>query len=218
MDYDLQKLHTAITGQGYVSLNADPFESVERAMQELALCLGGAMLPGRNGKIRETLETIDAHEAHRHSLSRFSGAGAQPWHVDGSHLTVPPRYVILGCHRNAGAGAPPTQLMRVKDAGFPLPESRYETFIVRNGRSSFYSTIASTDRPWIRFDPGCMSSRTAQGRTMLEALESLPAQPCLNLEWAVGEILVFDNWAVLHRRGSASGPGHRALLRISLKE
>ncbi|WP_370741094.1 MULTISPECIES: TauD/TfdA family dioxygenase [Pseudomonas] len=180
--------------------------------------MGGAVLAGRNRKVLETLKTLRADEAPLSSLSRFSGESAQPWHIDGSHLPIPPRYLILGCHSINGAGAPPTQLLRVKDAGFPLLASRRETFTVKNGRSSFYSTIASTDRTWIRFDPACMTAQTEQGRTIFEALESPPVQPCLTLEWTAGLILLVDNWTVLHRRGNASGMGHRTLLRISLKD
>lgn len=218
MDYSYDGLHAAIRDHGYVSLNARPSISVSQAMQELALYMGGAVVAGRGRRVLETLKTLRADEAPLNSLSRFSGAGAQPWHIDGSHLPIPPRYLILGCHSINGGGAPPAQLLRVKDAGFPLLASRRENFTVKNGRSSFYSTIASTDRAWIRFDPACMTAHTEHGRTILEALESPQVQPCLTLEWTAGVILVVDNWTVLHRRGNASGIGHRTLLRISLKD
>lgn len=218
MDYSYDGLHAAILDHGYVSLNARSSITVSLAMQELALYMGGAIVAGRGRKALETLKTLRADEAPLNSLSHFSGAGVQPWHVDGSHLPIPPRYLILGCHSINGGGAPPTQLLRVKNAGLPLLASRRETFTVKNGRSSFYSTIASTDRTWIRFDPACMTAQTEHGRTILKTLESPQVQPCLTLEWTAGVILVVDNWAVLHRRGNASGIGHRTLLRISLKD
>ncbi|PWE41537.1 TauD/TfdA family dioxygenase [Pseudomonas prosekii] len=218
MDHSYDGLHAAIRNHGYVSLNARPSMSVSQTMQELALYMGGSVVAGRNRKVLETLKTLRADEAPLSSLSRFSGAGAQPWHVDGSHLPIPPRYLILGCHSINGGGAPPTQLLKVKDAGFSLLASRRETFTVKNGRSSFYSTIANTDRTWIRFDPACMTAHTEEGRTIFEELESHSLQPSLNLEWTAGVILIVDNWTVLHRRGNASGIGHRTLLRISLKD
>jgi len=218
MDHSYGGLHAAIRNHGYVSLNARPSMSVSQTMQELALYMGGSVVAGRNRKVLETLKTLRANEAPLSSLSRFSGADAQPWHVDGSHLLIPPRYLILGCHSISGGGAPPTQLLKVKDAGLPLLASRRETFTVKNGRSSFYSTIANTDRTWIRFDPACMTAHTEEGRTIFEGLESHSIQPSLNLEWTVGVILIVDNWTVLHRRGNASGIGHRTLLRISLKD
>ncbi|APV37911.1 hypothetical protein PFAS1_00595 [Pseudomonas frederiksbergensis] len=63
-----------------------------------------------------------------------------------------------------------------------------------------------------------MTAHTEEGRTIFEELELHSVQPCLNLEWTVGVILIVDNWTVLHRRGNASGIGHRTLLRISLKD
>lgn len=218
MDYSYVGLRAAILDNGYVSLNASPSISVSQAMQELALYMGGAVVAGRGRKVLETLNTLRADEAPLSSLSRFSGAGTQPWHVDGSHLPIPPRYLILGCHSISEGGAPATQLLRVKDAGLPLLASRRETFTVKNGRSSFYSTIASTDRTWIRFDPACMTAQTEHGRTLLGILDSSQIQPYLTLEWTAGAILVIDNWAVLHRRGNDSGIGHRTLLRISLRD
>jgi hypothetical protein len=218
MDVSVEKLHEMIACQGYVSLNAGPSKPVAQAMQDLALLMGGRALGGRGGRILETLETLDAHEAPSRSLSSYSGRGAQPWHVDGSHLVVPPRYLILGCVSVIGTGAPPTQLMRIKAAGFPFPASRREVFVVRNGRSSFYSTIVNPDRSWVRFDPGCMKACTEQGCSLLKSIESSPVEPCFNLDWVAGDVLIVDNWAVLHRRASATGAGFRTLLRISLKE
>ena len=218
MQDDLQNFGALLSDHGYVTLGAARSKPVLEAMQEIALRLGGRILPGRGRAIVEKLKALEPTKAPLRSLSRLSGMGAQPWHVDGSHLIVPPRYLIFGCELVRGVGAPPTQLLRIKDVKSALQGSHSETFMIRNGGSSFYSTIASTERPWLRFDPGCMVARTAQGHAMLAALESMPIQPWLNKEWSEGDILIIDNWTVLHRRAEASGLGHRALLRISLKD
>ncbi|WP_160329156.1 TauD/TfdA family dioxygenase [Pseudomonas syringae] len=218
MDISLEKLHEAIAEQGYISLDAGSSENVAQFMQELAAFVGGSVVTGRVRRVVETLDILDVEDAPMCSLSRYSGAGAQPWHVDGSHRTVPPRYLIFGCCSVTGDGAPPTQLIKIKSTALPLPASFHEVFVVRNGRSSFYSTIASKDRPWIRFDPGCMKASTQKGHVILKTLESLPLQPCINIEWTAGKVLVIDNWFTLHRRGNSSGLGVRTLLRISLKD
>lgn len=216
MAFNLEQVRAAIAKAGYALLKVEPATSLPEAMYELASDLRGTVLAGRGGEVLETLEMRGADRAPPRSLSRLSGVGGQPWHVDGSHLTVPPRYLILGCQSVIGSGAPPTQLLTTKDAGLPLPASHREPFIVRNGRSSFYSTIASTDRSWIRFDPGCMSAQTDEGHSIVKSLTSAQIRPGCNLDWKPGDILIFDNWKMLHRRGAASGIGRRTLLRISL--
>ncbi|QQP96614.1 TauD/TfdA family dioxygenase [Lysobacter enzymogenes] len=211
-----ERVRVALARNGYVYLRDQPSKQISQLMLELATRLGGSIRTGRGGAVIELLEEREAVDAPLCSLSRMTGAGAQPWHVDGSHSTLPPRYLIFGCQSITGAGVAPTQLLRIKDAGLPHPASNREPFVVRNGRASFYSTISSLDRPWIRFDPGCMRAQTDEGRLIVEKLLSAQISPFVSLEWQVGDILVVDNWAVFHRRGKASGLGRRTLLRISL--
>nr|WP_315233999.1 hypothetical protein [uncultured Albidiferax sp.] len=217
MNYERLELTNGLASQGYLILSIDSSKSVEQSMHEVAFCLGGKLLAGRGRKTFETLKILDAAQAPTRSLSRLSGANAQPWHVDGSHLTEPPHYVIFGCRSVTGEGAPPTQILKINDSALSLGASRRETFAVRNGRASFYSTIASADRPWIRFDPGCMVAQTEQGRDLLNAVELQPAQSFINVEWTADKILIVNNWSVLHRRGDSRGPGNRSIFRISLR-
>lgn len=218
MSSELHELSIALAGQGYATWRAIPTKSVTQVMHEVASHLGGEPLAGRGGKTFETLKVLDASKAPVRSLSRLSGVHAQPWHVDGSHLTTPPRYIILGCDAVASDGGPPTQMVRIRDSALSVQASRFETFAVRNGRASFYATIAGVDRPWIRFDPGCMVPKTAQGRALLDVMESVPVQPLVSVEWAASKILIIDNWAMLHRRGDGADFSERSLFRISLRD
>lgn len=213
---EIENLRIDISTQGYFTLDNNPEKSVTQTMQEIAACMGRKILPGRNGRILEKLKILDIAEAHAHSLSSISGTGVQPWHVDGSHLTIPPRYLIFGCDIDATKDAPPTQILKIASEALPMAAFRRESFTIRNGRASFYSTIANIDRPWIRFDHGCMSAQTESGRILLSTFDLMPVQAVKNVEWTAGKILVIDNWAVVHRRGASSGFGNRSLFRISL--
>ncbi|WP_375576644.1 TauD/TfdA family dioxygenase [Paracidovorax oryzae] len=217
MNFELTELSITLASQGYATWRAIHTKPVAQVMHEIASHLGGEPLSGRGGKTFETLKVLDASKAPVRSLSRLSGVDAQPWHVDGSHLTTPPRYIILGCDADAADGWPPTQMLRIRDSAISVPASRFEAFAVRNGRASFYATIAGVDRPWVRFDPGCMVPKTAQGRALLDVMESLQVQSLVSVKWAAGKILIIDNWAMLHRRGDGPEYAERTLFRISLR-
>jgi hypothetical protein len=217
MSSELHNLSSALAEQGYATWRAIPARSIVQAMHGVASHLGGEPLAGRGGKTFERLKVLAPSEAPARSLSRLSGVHAQPWHVDGSHLTTPPRYIILGCEAVAAEGAPPTQLLRIKDSAISGPASRLETFAVRNGRASFYATVAGVNRPWIRFDPGCMVPKTTRGQALLDGMESVPVEPMVSVEWEAGKLLIIDNWAMLHRRGDGRQYFERSLLRISLR-
>ena len=93
-------------------------------------------------------------------------------------------------------------------------------FRVINGRNSFFSTIFSGSRSYIRFDPGCMNAVTPIGKTVLRIFSHL--RWSANIEkiyWKVGMVLVIDNWRILHGRGSNRGlkDDDRKILRVSIK-
>jgi hypothetical protein len=118
-----------------------------------------------------------------------------------------------------GTGAPTTELVRFRDLpALKDTQLKRAPFAVQNGQASFYSTVASRDRTWIRYDPGCMTPRSDEARHLAGVLRFDEAIPAVDLVWSASAILVIDNWAVFHRRSSPTGDGHRQLLRISVME
>jgi hypothetical protein len=96
---------------------------------------------------------------------------------------------------------------------------RSTPFRVSNGRNSFFSTILSKSRPFIRFDPGCMTPTTKDGEKALAvfARQAWPGH-VETFHWKMGKILIIDNWRVLHGRGNVVRPdSDRKLLRISIQ-
>jgi hypothetical protein len=114
-------------------------------------------------------------------------------------------------------------VLRFRDLRITEPErARLEVapFLVRNGRKSFYSTICSRSRTFIRFDAGCMLPLGADSETaaklMAHRLETIGSAL---MHWRMGDVLVIDNWHVLHGRGlglSETSPD-RKLLRVSVE-
>jgi hypothetical protein len=92
---------------------------------------------------------------------------------------------------------------------------RSGVFMVRNGRASWYSTILSGERPYVRFDPGCMFPATADGHEAGRILQQhLAACRPTRIDWNQGKLVVLDNWKLFHGRESADGDNDRVLLRV----
>lgn len=158
-------------------------------------------------------------QANQRSLSAQTGTGPQPWHVDLSHCAVPARYLVMSCLREGRVHAP-TELLDRRAFLLPrhLEDASSEPFLVRSGRHSFYGTILEGPKRFVRFDPGCMQGATKRAKGLMRRLLDEAAPPSYAHRWAVGDILIIDNWRLLHRRTDVSESLDRVLLRVTVKE
>lgn len=177
----------------------------------------GTRVAGRAGSLHEVIEPHGADDAHPRSLSARYGLDALPFHTELSHRTRPCRYLLLGCI-DPGSPAAATMLLDWQTLGlsseeFDLLEGT--PVLVRSGRRSFYSTILAPGGAFLRYDPGCLEAVDQRGRMALALIEDriATASPKAH-HWRQGDILIIDNWRVLHGR-SPSDPGSgRRLARI----
>jgi hypothetical protein len=89
-----------------------------------------------------------------------------------------------------------------------------------SGRRSFYSTILNESRPFVRFDPGCMQAVSLAGFNLAKALAaSIATFTPTTIQWRAGDILIIDNWRVLHGRGlpNTRVSTDRRLLRVAVR-
>jgi Taurine catabolism dioxygenase TauD, TfdA family len=191
------------------------------AAEAIARLLGHPV-GGRAGQTIEALAPQEQASAKARSLSVTHGLGSFPMHTDGAHRLQPPRFVVLVC-ASPGTSPVPTTLARCRDLRISASErARLEAapFLIRNGRRSFYSTICSRSRPFIRYDAGCMVPQGKDSDAVFNpiAKRAMDARPA-HVSWRTGDVLVIDNWDVLHGRGlgSAEASPDRKLLRMSVQ-
>jgi hypothetical protein len=187
----------------------------------LAAGLGTPAATRFGGSLCDTLLPTEAHAAKPRSLSNIHSAGEFPIHNDTAHWLTPCRYVMLACV-SPGSGSRPTLLMDTRR--LPLNERQasllHSTPLrVTNGRNSFFSTILSKTRPFVRFDSGCMTETTPDGAAALKVLSRHNWPDHIEtVYWEVDTVLVIDNWRLLHGRGHADcSDSDRKLLRISIR-
>jgi len=182
----------------------------------------GDTVAGRAGQKIEPLTPTQQSRARAKSLSVVHGLGSFPMHTDGAHRLQPPRFVMLVC-ASPGTSPVPTTLLRFRDLQISaLERARLEAepFLVRNGRRSFYSTICSRFRPFIRLDEGCMVPQGAESEAAIKLIANRAREVGFTaVHWRTGDVLVIDNWNVLHGRGlgASEASPDRKLFRMSLQ-
>ncbi len=89
--------------------------------------------------------------------------------------------------------------------------------LVRTGRRSFYSTILAPGGVFFRYDPACLEALDDRGRSALRLVEARIDGAASEAEahhWRQGDILIIDNWRVLHGRSPSDHGSGRRLARI----
>jgi hypothetical protein len=220
--------HPAIDGavlesRGWVSFAMPSSNESELREQLLALAsgLGTPAATRSGGSLCDTLLPTETDAAKPRSLSKVHAVGEFPLHIDTAHWLTPCRYVMLACV-SPGSGSRPTLLLDTRR----LPLNEHQIALLHstplrviNGRNSFFSTILSKARPFVRFDPGCMTATTTDGAKALAVLARQNWPDYIEtVQWKTGTVLVIDNWRMLHGRGHADCPdSDRKLLRISIR-
>lgn len=140
-------------------------------------------------------------------------------HIDTAHHLWPARYLLLGC-ANPGQSGAQTRLAPIRALRFSPGELALLTsaaVLVRSGRRSFYSTILDKGRPFFRYDPGCMEPLDVRGEEALQIVsDAIKRIEVINHDWRRGEILLIDNWSMLHGR-TATAADSRLLFRVSVQ-
>lgn len=191
-------------------------ETLLNKLQALGNQLGHCV-KGRGPTFEEIIKPQRPHEAHPRSLSAQYGLAALPLHVELSHRPRPCRYLLLGC-MNPGSPGTATRLLDWRTLTFSADELEIlvnAPVFVRTGKRSFYATILAPDCIFLRYDPGCLEAVDVRGQSALNLLERRLALASPELhEWRQGDILIIDNWRVLHGRAPSRANSGRRLARV----
>lgn len=206
------------TGWCRLHTKINSLENTKKVLERIAQNLGRP--------VRNKFGTVESIVARRQNLSKPNslsgkyGLGQFPLHCDTSHWPVPCRYVILASMIDHAISVP-TLLLDSRQIDLTAYEwdcAHSAVFSISNGRNSFFSTILSTLRNFIRLDPGCMEATSGDGMCIMDAYSYSRQQSHVNrIYWTQGDILIIDNWRVLHGREGAQIDSVRALLRVLVR-
>jgi hypothetical protein len=168
----------------------------------------GTPVPSRAGSpLVDVLIPMDPEAAPKQSLSAEAGFSAFPWHTDGAHWRIPPRFIVMRLAPGA-ATLTPTRLLTIDRLGLGedlTVELRRTILIVSSGRGAFLAPLLqrrpSLGLDTIRFDRRVMRPRLKKSVGALDALEeSLSRSDPEAVYWDPGSVLVLDNWRAVHMR------------------
>jgi alpha-ketoglutarate-dependent taurine dioxygenase len=217
----VSEIRASIASHGWAYFSGGYNSVIELAyfMGEIGNLLGSPVAP-RGRALIQSLVPTPLTESRPASMSAMYGLGQQPWHVDLAHWPIPARFIVLGCE-STGDCCVPTEITDCSELLLNPGDNRAahcQPYLIRNGRDSFYSTMLDKRRPFIRLDPGCMVPRSEAAQALQARIQSLRPDSTVTIEWAVGDVLVLDNWRVAHRRSDATNTMDRRLLRVSVME
>jgi L-asparagine oxygenase len=209
------ELRAALEQRGWGQAEAP----TDAAMLSLASSLGEpAASPGR--AIVQALPARREGASPRNSMSGLFGLDEFPLHTDGAHWHCPPRFVLL---RSAN-GRSSTPTIVVDSQSFLTSELRQEwgratwkvTGIARPFACSMMFQVGPL--PAIRWDPCCLSPYGRKAQHLAAVIEHTLADARRNNGVSVGwtnskEVLVIDNWRLLHSRPALASRGERRELR-----
>jgi hypothetical protein len=216
---DILEKMNEVAVKGWATTKISRVEDIhfQMALMDIAKVIGRPV-PNRKRVLLDKLKPLDAENAHPKSLSALAGFDTQPWHVDLSHKLTPARYVLLGCIENTAVGGYTEIISRDNFLIEELRELYFsEPFLVKNGANSFYSTLLTRDSGYLRFDPGCMIGVTSISRKLIQELTSRELPPTYSHQWSVGDVLIIDNWHMLHRRTKIDDLIDRSLCRVCIE-
>lgn len=213
----------ALRDHGWASCVTSPATDpvVRERMLALAFQIGTPVATRLGADLVDRLMPTEGHAANPRSLSKRYSTGEFPLHVDTAHWLTPCRYVMLACVCPGKAGRPTLLLdpekLRLEQRHTALLQST--PLRVTNGRYSFFSTILSRSRQFVRYDPGCMTAATPDGAEALAVFSRCQWPDFVEeVRWEPGQMIVLDNWRLLHGRGQAKDlDSDRILLRLSIR-
>lgn len=209
--------------RGWILIQPKYF-SIEEQTQDLidiAHALGSPVAGRQKGALVETLSPVSTDHAHQNSLSAQFETAEFPLHADTAHWTTPCRYIAMSCACNGSADRA-TTLLDTHNINLQKQELELlhtAVFSVTNGRNSFFSSILSPKRQFIRYDPGCMKATSSSADAAMKIFNSDRWQQSIDrIQWETGMTVVIDNWRMLHgRESSASNDSTRTLLRVLIQ-
>ena len=193
--------------------------ALRSAMMRLCRQLHASVV-GRGATPIDRLIPRAAIEAPLHSLSGRFGKCSFPLHTDLAHWPVPPSFLMLAAERASQSSAVTTfaRIPVLSDREFEQVSAGI--FTISNSSKSFLGSICERGRSFFRFDPVCMKPIDDVSVEALRVFSASVNGRSLQgtVQWATGDIVVVNNWTVLHGRSSVGASDDRALLRLYFQE
>lgn len=176
--------------------------------------------PSHRGVV-DILQPATKNQARPSSLSSRFGLEQFPFHTDLAHFRQPARYILMAALKDSSTA---TLLIDTKNWALSASERlrlMHEAWFFAAGHERFLACIlqeGSTGSFIFRYDREVMTPMiAAHAIDSIRIVERrIQASRPIRITWNMGDILVFDNWRILHGRGTHNPAVDRCLLRMQI--
>jgi len=194
---------------------------LSESLLPLAYSLGKPVPNKRDESLIKEIRPEYTEYSNPNTLSSRYGLSAFPYHTETAYRRKPIRYLMLYC-QNPGSGGRSTQLVDFFDLPFTRIEERIlssEVWKVVQIQTPFLTTIFKPES-FLRFDMACMvPAMTGCSEAANIIHERLSTFQAINIAWETNDLLIVDNFRMLHARGQAEKPDtNRILKRLIIEE
>ncbi len=202
----------ALRPHGWTTVEVDQDASLQEVAESILGCDVGKVSKA------STLVPREQHAATPFSLSSTFGLAAFDAHTDGAAEPCPPRWGLLRLSEGTSTKIP-TLLWDMRTLNLPpthLDVLRRAMWTVRGGSHTFYTSILRRygEQDMWRYNRVRMQPVGRMGAQAADRLaHTLLLSARIEHRWEPGQVLVFDNWRVLHAR-PAIGKGEAETRRL----
>ena len=175
----------------------------------LAYCqeLGTITVDPRNPAPMRPISPQSRSVASPNTLSSRYGVDSFPFHTDGSHWAIPPQFLALYCS-NPGNGNRATYL--IDTDSWLLLQKEIDLLISSVWITGFQRprlcglAVKNGNRMQIRYDPACVRTYSSSAKRAERIIvEKVGSSIPIVVTWYKRDLLILDNWRILHARGDA---------------
>ena len=178
----------------------------------------GVPLPSPTGELIKRITPQTSEQSRPGTMSDQYGLEAFPFHTDTAFWPTPARYVLLKAEGDIRRN---TCLLSIPDliskAGIP-EKVKSSIWKIRTPQHAFYCSMSfkQSGVGGYRYDPVCMMPANRPACFVRSVVDNLIANSkAQTIQWSPGDVVVLDNWRMLHSRGPApQNEATRTLARI----
>lgn len=181
----------------------------------------GTIIPGARGELVQVLPARDKGEGPKGSFSYTVGYGAFPWHTDTAYWEVPARYLLLasGVESSCATLFQDFEFLRRVVPDYDYLMTRAVFLLDVQGKRRFLSPqFEIAGEKGYRLDFHIYQPVNIEARILKELIgEELETNYHRHI-WTGHNVVVLDNWRMIHAREDAHEDMSRILKRIYINE
>lgn len=203
---------------GIAEININDFS--DESLLSIANVIGN-VVPGDRGEIVQTLNAREIGEGPKGSFSYCVGYGEFPWHTDTAYWEVPARYLLLASEEASPCATTYQSFEEIKKhvRDFEYLKSRAVFLLDLPGRKRYLSPVFKVaGRDGQRLDFHIYRPVNEEAEALKDRVGEMLKYKFLRHVWTGHNVVVLDNWKMIHAREDSSCDKKRSLKRIYINE